>query len=383
MTKNYRKVLCALLLIAVLLFTTACSFFGEDETRQIANIYSYHDDDNACTVVVIQYEGDEYEDSVFTIPDALEGKEGTGIRNVSAVTTEDGLYTIITIEYTDLTMDSQEIRIPNGIFPTGMTTEVDEETGDLTVTITLSDGTKQTFSLHNGVDGKDGDTIVSIETVVETDEETGEEVTWMVITLERIDEETGEHVTYRLRMPEGAEGKQGKGILGIELDSSRTASDVSNIWLRVTYDDYTYESISIPKVNNWHNGDGKPGDGQYNVGDYYVDTANHIIYYKTVTGTWQILFDFSDFSVQEHIVYFYLDKDTISDSVTIAHGNSFLASSKELPTPERTGYRFVGWYTEYFEIGEADYAHPNAGHFTSLTPVLSNMALYARWEPLN
>lgn len=377
MTKNYRKVLCALLLIAVLLFTTACSFFGEDETRQIANIYSYHDDDNACTVVVIQYEGDEYEDSVFTIPDALEGKEGTGIRNVSAVTTEDGLYTIITIEYTDLTMDSQEIRIPNGIFPTGMTTEVDEETGDLVVTITLSDGTENTFSLHNGVDGKDGDTIVSIETVVETDEETGEEVTWMVITLERLDEETGEHVTYRLRMPEGAQGEQGKGIVSITVNTNKTKSDINNIWLLVTYSDWQIEEVSIPKVNSWHNGQGKPGDGEYNVGDYFVDTQHYIVYYKVASSQWEVLFDFSTFNTEQHTVTFVWG-DGFSEVRYIQHGYNFASTpSESMPLPVKEGHRFVGWFTD------ADASNPNSGQFTDLTVVVSDLVLYARYQPIN
>lgn len=385
MNKTFGKVLCAFVLIAVLLLGTACSFFSsDDEGRQIANItYQTGEREGVQgTWIIIEYEGDEYPNSEFFLPNGEQGEEGVGIESVDWKLSDDGLYTIITINYTDpIKWPTTDIRIPNGMFPTGMTTEVDEETGDITLTITISDGTMQTFTLHNGVDGKDGDVIIGMETVVETDDETGETSTWLVITLERLDEE-GNNVTYRLRMPDGAQGEQGNGIESIIMDERRTQSDPDNIWLLVLYSNGSSDYVSIPKTNRWYHGNGAPGKGQYNMYDYYVDEQNKVIYYKNSVGEWVVLFDFGELSAEEHTVQFYLDQTTRTDSQTIVHGNSFYSAGKTLPLPDRTaeGLRFVGWYTEYIDPDSGEAINPNLGQFTNLTPVLSNMILYARWE---
>lgn len=68
-----------------------------------------------------------------------------------------------------------------------------------------------------------------------------------------------------------------------------------------------------------------------------------------------------------YTVYFDTDSDYNLNPLTVESGRTI-----SLPTPEKNGYVFLGWFT-----GKT----VNDGQFTSTSSVHSNMTLYARWEP--
>ena len=47
-----------------------------------------------------------------------------------------------------------------------------------------------------------------------------------------------------------------------------------------------------------------------------------------------------------------------------------------IPVPTRAGYKFVGWYRSRTVTA-------TSGAFTDLTPILSDLTLYAQWEKIS
>lgn len=373
MIRKIGKMLSALLVAAVLFAAGACSFFAEEERREIENIYyrTATQDEKEGIMVIIDYVGDEYPDSMFFLPNGEEGKEGNGISDVTAELVEGGARIKITVSYTDKTRDPSEFTFENSVFPTDFTCELDEETGDYRLSITLSNGDTSEFTLHNGVDG---DRIESITTRV--DEETG--TTYIVITMASLGPD-GSPVTYEFAMPEGDKGEQGVGIAAIRVDNYLTANDPSYVYLVVELTDGSSLTTRIPKVNNWTVGEGKPNDNAGSYGDFYFDSLNYCIYYKDFEG-WTTIMDLSDKRSDTHIVRFMIDKTTAMDKepIVMSHGSYFYRSGYEIPTPDREGFTFDGWYTMLNDDGTVNV---NSGRFTDLTPVLTDMVLYAHFIP--
>lgn len=366
MIKKIGKLLSAVLLSVVLFTAAACTFFAEEERREIENIYyrSATQEEKEGIMVIIDYVGDEYPDSMFFIPNGEEGKEGNGISDVKAELIEDGARIKITVNYTDKTRDPSEFTFENSIFPTDFTCELDEETGDYILSITLSNGEKSEFTLHNGIDG---DRIDSITT--RTDEETGK--TYIVITMASKDAE-GNPVKYEFAMPDGDKGDQGVGIQNIVVDSFLTANDPLNVHLIVEMTDGSQITTTIPKVNNWTVGSGEPSTYSGSYGDFYFDRQNYRIYYKGYSS-WSVIMDLSDKQSSTHVVYFMTDDIIYRGPITMFHGEYFYGK-EEVPTPAKPGYTFAGWYTKLNADGSVDV---NSGRFTDLTPVLTDMTLYA------
>ena len=367
MIKKIATILSAMLLCIVMFTAGACSFFAEEQKREIEDIYyrPATQDEQEGIMIIIDYVGDEFPDSVFFVPNGEQGKEGNGISDVNAELTPDGGHVTITVNYTDKTRESSVFTFENSVFPTDFTCELDEETGDYNLSITLSNGKKSDFTLHNGVDG---DTIENIST--RYDEATGR--TYIVITMSSPDSE--EPIVREFLMPEGAQGDQGVGIREIHVDNFRTNNDPSNIYLVVTLTDGTELTTTIPKVNNWSVGSGAPAPGAGKYGDFYFDKDNYIIYYKELTA-WTVIMDLSSKQSNIHYVHFKVG-DTEIKTETINHGEYF-HGKKQIPTATRPGYIFQGWYTTN-EDGEIDV---NSGHFTDLTPVFSDLELVPYFIP--
>ena len=379
MAKSFRRILCALILAFAVIFTSACSFFGGEESRQISNIYSRRGENSegvTGTFIVIEYEGDEYEPDEFFIADAEPGEKGNGISSIESHPGEDGTSTIVTIYYTDISKAPTELTLPFGTFIVGIDTSIDPVTRAVTLTILFSDPNIEPVivTLDAGKDGIDGDSIQDILT--ETDDEGNITVTIIRKTYNRETEEW-ETTETTFTIPKGEEGN---GIKYVEVNATKTRNDPYNIYLDIYYDDNSFETITIPKANSWYTGEGEPLSTQYNIGDFYFDTLNYIIYQKETTG-WKKVADFSSFSQEPHTVYFYIDNgETLSTHIQITHGYNFASAGEQVPTPAKEGYKFMGWYTEYVNPDDlAATVNPNAGHFTDLTPVLSNLNLYARW----
>lgn len=376
MAKPFRKILCAILISMAVIFTSACSFFATEESRRIENIYSergVNSDGVSGTYIVIVYSGDEYPEDRFFIADAEPGVRGNGIEGITHKYNDDGT-TTITIEYTDKSRFPYEFTIPNGLYIANILSGEDPVTGDKTLTIVFSDPEVEPIVLTIE-SGRDGDSIKNIYTDIDED---GNTVVYVVVS--RYNAETGEwedeETTFTI-----PKGEQGNGIASISLNY-KSYSDPYYYYLDIYYDNGDMTTVTIPRANSWYTGSGEPGPAQYNIGDFYFDTTGYAIYQKQTNGTWLKLVDFSEYSQVEHTVYFYLDNITISDFISIQHGYNFASANQKLPTPSKDGYKFLGWYTEYVDPESGEEMNPNSGKFTDLTPVLSNLTLYAYWQKL-
>lgn len=371
--KKLSKLFCVLIAGMVALFFVGCTFFDTGDARTIGNIYSRRNADDTGMEIVIEYT-DGSPESTFLIPDPAEGKEGNGIARVGAVPEADGSVTV-TVEYTDVSVPPYVFTIPGGRYITDISSETDPETNVVTVTISYSDGSEPAvLTLQPGRDGIDGDRISRIDW--EQNDETGD--IEVHIFYERYNAEQGVWEEYEV------EGNtivipKGKGIreIGPGEDSSE-----ENFTLRIFYDDGSIQDIPIDRVNSWYVGRGRPGDSFYHVGDFYFDEVGCCIYHKVDDLEWDLIADFSNFSSKMHTVTFHLeteDDDTIK--LQIEHGYNFAAKDGSLlPKVQKSGYRFLGWYTKAVAPGEEP--DPNSGHFTDLTPVLSDLDLYPRWEQI-
>lgn len=361
MKSPLKKLFCVLALCGTM-FLSACSFFGKDAAMQISSVTSEYNDQTGITYVTISYTDESVPPTVLQIPRGNDGERGNGIARIDHRPNDQNTATIITLYYTDPLSEPVELTLPYGTFITSVQTVPQDDQNATTLIINLSDGTQNSVTLYNG---KDGLTITDIAT------QTDSGVTYIVVTL-------SDGQSKKFPMPQGVAGEDGRGILQISLDAARTAADPANIWLSVTYTDYWTESISVPKSSGWHNGRGVPSKGMYSVGDYYVDLSGYAIYYKEVDGEWKTVMDFSGFSEETHTVNF-IDRGpsgedfVIVQSITVTNGRYF-APLQTLPSPQRTGYQFSGWYTSWEQT-------PNSGKFSDLTPVWSDLALYARWQP--
>lgn len=319
--------------------------------------------DDGTTKVTITYSDPSIVPTVFYIPDGRDGSDGTGIADITGEPNADNTATIVTIKYTDADRADSVFTLPFGTYISGVTTSVDAETGDTYLTINFSDDSIEPciVKLPAGKDGKDGSTITSITS--ETDPVTGD-------TTVKISYDDGK--TSSFIVPGGKSGEDGVGIDGISVDEALTAIDPDNIYLEIKFTDGSTQKLTIPKVNRWHTGQGKPSPSLGNVGDYYTDSAAAKIYVKSAESGWGVLFDFSDYSKQSHSVRFVADGVTYCTE-TIAHGSNFYSSSISLPLPYKEGYEFMGWYT-------AEHPTVNDGKFDNLTYVMSDMTLYAQFR---
>lgn len=346
---------------ATVLSAAVCCSLGGCAVRGGLSVESvtHSHTDEGTTKVVITYSDQSVAPTVFYIPD---GAQGAGIADVSGVPNAENTATVVTISYTDGRQDSV-FSLPYGTFISGVTSSVDADTGDTYLTINFSDDSLEpyTVKLPAGKDGEDGSEITSITSV--TDPMTGETTVNIVYD----DGKTSSFV-----VPGGKDGENGVGIEKITVNEQLTASDPDNIYLDIFFTDGESQRLTIPKTNRWLIGEGEPSPSLGNVGDYYTDRAAAKIYVKSADGGWSVLFDFSDYSKQRHVVRFVVDGITFGTE-TIAHGFNFYSSSKSLPLPEKEGYEFVGWYT-------SESPTVNDGRFDNLTYVLSDITLYAQFK---
>ena len=111
-------------------------------------------------------------------------------------------------------------------------------------------------------------------------------------------------------------------------------------------------------------------------GDFYLDIYGKKIY-KLAT-TWQMLVDFNKVNDTYTVTFVANDSeeapaDPYENKITNIEHGSYLTG--RIPTPTRTGYTFVGWATTAVVT-------PVTGYLTDLTPITSNLTLYAIWKPI-
>lgn len=371
------KISLALLMFSPLVTLTSCSngFFSSEEEQQINSIKEIKTevDENGDTVVTIYYTDETIEPVSFVVPKGEEGQtgqQGVGIVNVTYEDSEDGTETIVTINLSDGT--SQQINIPNGLDGkngyniTKIESSYDEETGITTIRIFTDNPNVGTYGIFTyevvaGRDGNDGVGIASITSKNNTDN-----TITITITLtngQKYDIQTG-----------NMKGETGRGIASVV----GTISGNKYV-LTINYTDGTSQVVKFDKPKDaaqWITGSSIPSSTLGKNGDFYFDTYHQIIYQK-INNNWVEIVNFNDYQTTFTVKFNLNDNnDAVCEgllpSYTIQRGEYFASSGYTIPLPTRSGYTFNGWYTT---------PSPNVtnGAFTDLTPVFSDLILYANW----
>ena len=353
---KFKKILRMAGLALMIPAFVSCSLFGgNEEVRNILEITYAEDETGEFILVTVSYT-DETSDS-FKVPKGKAGENGASIESIeSTPDSETGITTII-LNYTN--GESDEFTFSTRSIKTIHQEVVDDH---LELTIEYTDGTfSDTFTIYNGVDGKDG---VNVDHI--SDPEIQEDGS-VKFTIYLDDGQETEVI-----IPKGEKGDDGVGIDHIE--SGKTESDYY-ITIVLTNGEKKTMYFDIP--SQWHNVQEKPSPTDFDIGDYAFDIIHHKIYFKDTDGTWTLIADF-DTNDTPYYVYFDLHADdakfvTGKNSYQIYYGHTFYSSHYDVPIAERPNDTFMGWCT-------SKTPNPTTGYFTDLTPVLSEMTLYAIWQ---
>lgn len=364
MKTKLRNILLALLMFALCLLG-ACGF-ASDDALQIESIKNELQADGR-TKVTITYTDEEKLPDVFYIPKGDQGDQGetgNGIKEILYTQDPATGKTKVTIDFTDDSMEEVEFFLENGVSVVGIESETDA-IGKY-MKFVYSNGTKsEAIYIPNGLG------IKSYDLNTEPEDKTLSAILTFVLDNE-------EEIV--ISVPAGKKGDTGKGI-----DSIIASEDIEEglYFLTITYTDGETSSLSFTRPQEpsaWHNGGEKPDDGFGKNGDYYFDIIHNDIYVKQ-NDRWSTVVDFDDDN-QTYTVKFDLN-DTEENtppatmaqvkSYTIKRGEYFASTGYPFPVPTRTGYEFLGWY-------DSRVVGPTTGKFTTLTPVFSDLTLYAIWE---
>lgn len=354
---------------------TSCSSFMQAEYNSIASITT-DTDENGNTIVTITFTDETMAPVVFIVPKGDKGdagNNGVGIENITYETGEDGK-TTVTISFTSDEVEDMVFDIPAPVNVTDITSVHNDELNQTDVTITLSNGEEFTYSIPDPTDGKDGLGIANVEY-----DDSGDSG-YYTITITYTDPEVSP-TEIRLPLP----GKDGRGI-----ESIVSSSDDDYWYITFNYDDGNSDTIQFDAPQSgtyWYSGSGIPDPflnpdlENARTGDFYIDLEGLSIYrYQGIrwifvgnigTGvdreTCQVTFDATT------------NGGTISSYTSIfevEYGKTMNAT--DMPIASKAGERFIGWYTS-----KDGPNNPNAGHFTSLTPVFSDMTVYACFEVIS
>ena len=338
----------------------ACSFFRSEDKDAVGIkevLVDYDEDGNA--IITINYTDKHKESVTFVLPKGTDGEVGTGIKKIDYEQDEYGA-TTVTISFTKESMEPVSFVLAPGKSISDVKFDTDDE-GNTLIIFMDSDGNE--LSPITVFKGDSGVGIASI--LWEIDENTGETIINMYMS-----DDPDKENPITVKIPEG---KKGKGIESIVSEKMG-----STVYLTINYTEGDPDVITFEATPNWTTGYSKPGNGEGYDGDYYFDIAHDVIYIKE-SGQWNVAVDFTT-NAQEYNVTFELN-DTSAEpaslignrSYVLNRGETFYSSNYTMPIATRIGYSFGGWSTS---------KTPNItnGIFTDLTPVLSNMTLYAIWN---
>ena len=358
--------ICAVLLIVATLFLTGCanSFFA-DESLQIASVNSELLEDGR-TKVTISFLNEDTEPHVFFLPkgdDGDIGVDGNGIKEIVCNRNEETYRTEVTIRFTNEEMEPVTMSVPDGLSVAGIQDGYDELTESNYIVFLYSDG-----SISNPVylpRGEKGNGIAKFESTVNEDKSVSLEFNF----------DNGEKRTIVIPAPQ-----TGNGVLNMV-----ASEDGDYYYIDVNYTNGTIEQLKFQRPadpNQWLYGSEEPGRLRGEDGDYYFDTYHKVIYVKE-KGSWTKVISFKEESETKYFtVAFDLNDDgdaKMPDGARpgyqIEKGTYFASAGYgDIPVPTRDGYRFMGWYTK------KAVNHATMSPFTDLTPVFSDLTLYALWE---
>ena len=364
----FKKIKKAFLLLA-LPFTisclSSCSFFNMEEEGYLIKSIETETFEDGTTKVTIIYDNEEIDPIEFYIPKGEQGEIGeqgeTGngiaeIKNLGYDST--GKFTIMEITYTDNDVPPTQFKVPNGVSIDRIESSYDELSGKVEVKIVLTNGDTISFDLPRG---KDGNGISNIDQTINPDKS---------VTLTIHFTQGG---TTTVTIPAPVDGRGVASMVATETDDKYI--------ITVNYSDGTNEVLEFSRPsepNTWLSGYGIPSNSLGKNGDFYFDLNSKNIYGKS-GGRWVLIHSFTD-SGETYEVSFDIN-DSVDAPATmngqlvyhIERGNYFASSGYVIPEPVRPGYTFLGWYTV---------KNPTAvnGAFTDLTPVFSDLTLYANWS---
>lgn len=340
---------------------TSCGFFG-DESYSIKNVESVLNDNGSTTVTIQFTDGADMPDYTFTIP------QSNGIKDVKAEHDAANEKVVITISFTEASVEDYIIEVPiisgNGI--SEITEKKDKQTGETKMVISFTDGRPDVeITIPNGERG------VGIKSITPTYNEDRT----VLLTIEFDD-----GVIQEVLIPAPLDG------VGIAFISSSIDPATGKTKIVFSLTDGSSQEIFVERAATWHSGYYNPNNIEEfgYVGDFYFEKTHYMIYEKTTNG-WELIANLGEStSVKKRIVTFNLnDEDGIHadfvegslKSYEILEGRNFISTGIEMPLATREGYKFNGWYTSSI-VG------PTTGLFTDLTPVFSDIQLWANWIKL-
>lgn len=358
---RFKKFLLGLTLSLSSFTLASCSsFFGTNQGKTIDQITSSIDE-NGNTIISITFTDETVAPINVTIP------RGVGIDHIDSSISEDNAAFNLIIYYSDENVEPTTLSFPllkgdEGTGVSDVSCEMDEN-GNYNLYFYMTDGTTYgPFPITNGKDGKE---ITDIE--ASTNDETG----YTLITVTFSD---GSVDRFEIEL-----GKDGAGIESI------VPSEIGNEYiLNITFTDGTSTSVRFekPRATKRYYGQTIPSPSLGNEGDFYIDQSTRTFYTKASTGWIQIFSLDENVEPEKFTVTFDVNggewewiqsgiPDSDTRTFTFEYGSLIDLDNVELQV-KKEGYTFNGWWTDS-EI------NANSGHFTKLSPVLTNLTLYANW----
>ena len=363
-----KSLLVSLGLILTPSLTSCSSFFDtNDEATAIKDIVTEVLEDGSTQVTII-FIDEEKEPLVFTIPQGSQGETGNGIKSIEQEFNEDHTVLILTITFTDEEMEPKVIEVPvingkDGVSIVNIETTI-EENGDTKVTISFD---------NEGMDPVDftipkGETGNGIKSITQDYDDNGN----TIVTISYTDTSLSDT---KITINKGDKGNSIAYIISDETDTEY----ILKFYFSENLEDPEEVRFSKPtQPSTWLSGISDPIDEEGRNGDFYINKSNLKIYQKD-NGSWMLIAQLSE-SKETHTVTFdanggTFSSDTFSTVFEINHGETFYGNDKCIFPRVTNGTKtFLGWYTS---INKND---PTVGKFTDLTPVYSDMTLYAWWS---
>lgn len=385
--KKAKLFLLGLSLLTCPITLSSCSGFVSSGDNLVIESITASPDSSGNIVVVITFNDEDRNPVSFVVPKGSDGVDGNGIKEITYSTSEDNEYTIVKVTYTDPNKEPSIFNVKNGEKGTSVTgiSKFYDDDGNAYYTINFSDGTKSDpIKIEKGPKGDKGDDGKGISEIIQNVNDDGS----IDLTIWYTD-----GISYtKVSIPAPQKGDTGNGIASMV---AITNGDEGKYEITVNYTNRTSQTLSFDKPkdgvdgkdgNTWLTGSGYPSNSDGKNGDYYFDILNKKIYYKKDAKWVEIL----SFNVEEtrYTVTFNLNANG-DDSLQVPgfkppysyefkRGSYFINDEiyhfTSLPYPSRDGFTFSGWCTSPIKT-------VTSGMFTDLTPIMSDLTLYALWEP--
>lgn len=365
----FKRLLVAVSALSLSYPLASCAFFDDGGGAQIKEVTPRYDEATGNTIITITFTDEEMEPVTFIVPRGISGKDGVSIKNISSKMLSDGKSIELTISYSDSSVENTVISVPvlEGKGVKEVLVDTDED-GNTTIQFTYTDESKgPVITIPKG---KDGNGIASFE--VNGPDSDGN--TTITVTL---DDGTKKEFTV-------SNGRDGVSVSNITYDDKK--SDATHYVLTITYTDgYTEEVVlDRPRSTRWFTGTTTPDNdstasSQAIEGDFFLNRINGYVYQKTSDESWTFLFGMKADGTTTgtevyHTVFFDPGLGKINGNTGILMASVLEGKTMPLsniPTPTYEDHTFLGWYT--------DLSNVNAGQFTDLTPVFSDLKLYAKY----